>query len=595
MALGALCGLGVWGVTRDACAAPAADTSLSPMRAVIERFATDEDALERRHRLSVSARRQERLQEFYAAQRQALDRMDFDALDRDGQIDYVLLRTRLGFLLKELAHEQRQREEAAPLLPFAEAIARLEETRRRFEPLDPEAAAARVSEIHQQLAEKRGALEKRLKESKAGSADAKDSEGKASLAADKLPDKVAANRAAKLTDELRETLKGWHEFHAGYDPEFTWWLREPYPKLDKALKDYAKFLRQKLAGYPEDEAEDAPIIGNPIGRQALLDALAAEMIPSGPEELIAIAHREFAWCETEQRRAARDLGFGDDWKKALAHVSQLHVKPGGQPRLIKELADEALKFIEDRQLVTVPELCQEVWRMEMMSVERQKVSPYFTGGEVISVSFPTDTMAHEDKLMSLRGNNVHFSRATVHHELIPGHHLQGFMAQRHRTHRRAFRTPFLVEGWALYWEMRLWDLGFPKSAEDRVGFLFWRSHRCARIIFSLKFHLGQMTAQEAVDFLVDRVGHERRNATAEVRRSFAGGYGPLYQAAYMLGGLQLRALHRELVGSGQMTERDFHDAVLRENAIPIELIRASLTSQRLTRDFATQWRFYELK
>ena len=179
------------------------------------------------------------------------------------------------------------------------------------------------------------------------------------------------------------------------------------------------------------------------------------------------------------------------------------------------------------------------------------------------------------------------------HELIPGHHLLGYIAARHRTHRRVFRTPFVIEGWALYWEMLLWDLGFPKTAEDRGGMLFWRSHRCARIIFSLKFHLGQMTAPEAIDFLVERVGHERRNATAEVRRSVAGDYSPLYQAAYMLGGLQVRALRRELVDTGRMSDRAFHDAILRENSIPIELIRASLTKQPLQREFKSQWRFYD--
>ena len=122
--------------------------------------------------------------------------------------------------------------------------------------------------------------------------------------------------------------------------------------------------------------------------------------------------------------------------------------------------------------------------------------------------------------------------------------------------------------------------------------LFWRMHRCARIIFSLSFHLEKMTPKECIDFLVDRVGHERDNATAEVRRSFTGSYGPLYQAAYLLGGFQLRALHRELVESGKMTERAFHDAVLRENAIPVNMIRASLTDQALSADYAPSWRFY---
>src|SRR5205814_2803259 len=114
-------------------------------------------------------------------------------------------------------------------------------------------------------------------------------------------------------------------------------------------------------------------------------------------------------------------------------------------------------------------------------------------------------------------------------------------------------------------------------------------HRCARIIFSLSFHLGKMTPGECIDFLVNRVGNERENAIGEVRRSFGGGYGPLYQAAYLLGGMQLYSLHHELVDSGKMTNRQFHDAVLRENRIPVEMVRASLTNQKLARDFRTSW------
>jgi uncharacterized protein (DUF885 family) len=349
-------------------------------------------------------------------------------------------------------------------------------------------------------------------------------------------------------------------------------------------------VREKLVGVDPDD-EDA-IIGDPTGRAELLGLLECEMIPYTPEELVEIAGREYAWCLGEMLRASRELGFGDDWHAALGHVKTLSVEPGEQPQLVRDLAREAIEFLETRDLVTIPELCKETWRMEMLSPERQKVSPYFLGGEVIMVAFPTHEMAHTDKLMSMRGNNRHFARATVHHELIPGHHLQGFMTARHRTHRRIFATPFWGEGWALHWEMQLWSLGFPQSPEDRIGMLFWRMHRCARIVFSLSFHLGDMTPEEAIDYLVENVGHERNNATAEVRRSVSGAYGPLYQAAYMLGGLQLRALHEELVASGRMTDRAFHDAVLEQNSIPIEMVRAALTGQPLDRNFASSWRFY---
>jgi hypothetical protein len=254
----------------------------------------------------------------------------------------------------------------------------------------------------------------------------------------------------------------------------------------------------------------------------------------------------------------------------------VHVAPGEQPAMIKELHDESVSFLRERDLLTIPDLADEVWRMQMMSPERQKVSPYFTGGEVISISYPTDGMTHEEKMKSMLGNNRHFSRATVHHELIPGHHLQGYMAKRWNTQRSMFYTPFYVEGWALYWELLLWDLDFPQNALDKVGMLFWRSHRCARIIFSLNFHLGNWTPQQCVDFLVERVGHERLNAEAEVRRSVQGGYGPLYQAAYMLGGLQLRALAKNLVDGKQMSLKQFHDRVLKQGPIPIAAVRANL-------------------
>jgi len=121
--------------------------------------------------------------------------------------------------------------------------------------------------------------------------------------------------------------------------------------------------------------------------------------------------------------------------------------------------------------------------------------------------------------------------------------------------------------------------------------LFWRMHRAARIIFSLSFHMGTMTPDQAIDFLVDRVGHERANATAEVRRSFNGAYSPLYQAAYMLGGIQIMAIRKELVETGAMTELEFHDAIMTGGIMPIELMRARLRGDLLDRDFETGWRF----
>ena len=94
------------------------------------------------------------------------------------------------------------------------------------------------------------------------------------------------------------------------------------------------------------------------------------MIPYTPEEIIAIGEKEMAWCENEMKKASRELGYGDDWHKALEYVKNRYVEPGKQPEMIRELAFEAIKFVEDNNLVTVPELARESWRMEMMTPER---------------------------------------------------------------------------------------------------------------------------------------------------------------------------------------------------------------------------------
>jgi uncharacterized protein (DUF885 family) len=542
----------------------------SRLRGVIEKFSEDYGSLNRFYTARESHNRAARLRSFYADWLSFLNKQNFDALNADEQVDYLLFKNYLAHEIKEADRRTKQSEEMSALLgSFAKTISDLEDSRRKLETIDPAKTAALLNELNKTIAATQKSLES------------------GTIA---KPKKTVANRAAQTVASLRGTLKNWFNFYNAYDPQFSWWNAEPYKAVDAALGNYQIFVSEKLVGIKADDK--VTIIGDPIGREALLQELEYEMIPYTPEELIELANREFAWCEAEMKKASAAMGFGDDWKKALEVVKNKYVEPGKQPELIRDQAYEAIEFLEKNDLVTIPRVARESWRMEMMSPERQLVAPFFLGGETILVSYPTSGMTHEQKLMSMRGNNPHFTHAVTHHELIPGHHLQGFMNKRYRPYRQLFRTPFWTEGWALYWEFLLWDMNFNRSAEDKIGALFWRMHRCARIIFSLSFHLEKMTPQESVDFLVERVGHERENALGEVRRSFAGDYGPLYQIAYMMGGLQFYNLHRDLVGSKKMTNKEFHDRILKEGAIPVEMVRSILTKQKLSKDFKSNWRFY---
>jgi uncharacterized protein (DUF885 family) len=541
--------------------------SPSRLRGMIEKFEEDYGAFNRFYTAYTSPNRAARMRELYQEYLTALGRQNFDSLNQDERVDHILFRNYLDHELKELARYEAQLSEMTALIPFAKTISDLEDSRRRLESPDGAKMAATLDELARDISALPRTIDSSVK-----------------------PKRTVAARAARTVQQLRVTLRNWYNFHAGYDPQFTWWNEQPYKKADDALDAYNKYVLDKVVGIRPDDK--TTIIGDPIGREALIEELKFEMIPYTPEELVEIANKEFEWCIAEFKKASREMGFGDDYMKAIEAVKRKYVEPGKQPALIRDQAREAIEYVKKNDLVTVPRVAEESWRMEMMSPERQLVAPFFLGGETILVAYPTDTMSHEQKMMSLRGNNPHFARAVTHHELIPGHHLQQFMNRRYRPYRSLFRTPFWTEGWALYWEFILWDRGFVKTPEDKIGALFWRSHRAARILFSLNFHLGNWTPEQCVDLLVNKVGHERDNALAEVRRSFSGDYGPLYQMAYMMGGLQFYTLHRDLVGGKKMADRQFHDAILKEGSIPVEMVRAILTKQKLNKDFRSAWRYY---
>ena len=496
-----------------------------------------------------------------------VEAIDFNGLPQECKVDYILFKRDLKEQLRASAEEATQYDKVKHWFPFADSIYAIEKLRRRGHVLNSESLAKNWFDATKTITTLKGQLK-----------------------GDSSMDMDALYEAGQVIADLRRAISDVYEFYNGYDPLFTWWMPKTYKELDSALIGYASQFKERNEHFVA--GDKSGIVGHPVGRAELIRQLKYEMIPYTPEELIDIANKEFAWCDKEMLKASHEMGFGEDWKAALEKVKNAYVPPGQQPEMILRLFNESVDFLKKHDLVTIPPLAEETWGMTMMSPERQLVNPFFLGGDQIIISYPTNTMEEDDKLMSMRGNNPYLSRATVHHELIAGHNLEFFMNARRRTYRD-FGSGFWTEGWSLYWELLLWDLKFPQTPEDRVGMLFWHMHRCARIIFSLNYHLGKWTPQQCIDFLVDRVGHERANAAGEVRRSFADHYPPLYQLAYLTGGRQFYALKKELVDGGKMSYRQYHDAILQLNAMPIEMIRAILLKLPLEKDYTTKWRFYD--
>ena len=538
-------------------------TSQHALAFFIQRFQNDLESTEHTYDITAGVARENALRNLYLGWQARLGEFDTASLGPEDRIDAALLRRELNYRLKQLDFERARNTQALALLPEVELLIAMAEQRRALKPLDAKKS-------------------KRLIERAAGALQANEAHLRNNPASP-----VIALRASILLSAFREDLKQWHTFYNGYDPAYSKQVAKPYEILDKQFEATAKFLRNDIAKASDPET----IIGDPIGRDGVEAALRYEMIPYTPEQIVQLAERELSWCQEEMRKAAAEMGYAD-WHDALEHIKKDGPAVGEQPQYVVKLADEAIDFIESRQLVTIPGLAKRDWRMTMLTPEYQLQAPFFLGGEDVWVAYPHDSMPADKQAMALRGNNRYFSRAVVHHELIPGHHLQHFYNSRYNSHRELFGTPFWSEGWALYWEFLLYQKGFAETPEQKLGMLFWRSHRAARILFSLSFHMGNMTPQQSIDMLVERVGHERANAAAEVRRSFAGDYGPIYQAAYMLGGLQFWELRRELVDSGKMTDREFHDTILKGGPMPVSVVRSRLMGIDPDPDSKPAWRFY---
>src|SRR5262245_55262270 len=283
-----------------------AETSQSDLRDVIENYSADRGDLLRQYDVADSPNRAARMEQFYRSWQAKLQEIAFDGLGQSAKIDYLLLANHIDRQRRQLELDQQAAEQIDTLVPFLTEMADLEAARRRVEFVEGKAAANQLGELGKKVAAARSEVDKQLTSSN-------------------RPKKTDARRAALALDAAARSLARWYEFYHAYDPTVGWWIEAPYKKLDTSIKDYAKFLRQKVAGISDEES--APVLGSPIGRAGLESELAAEMIPYDPERLLKLAEREMQWCHDQLKAASRDLGYGDDWKKALEHVKEQYEPP----------------------------------------------------------------------------------------------------------------------------------------------------------------------------------------------------------------------------------------------------------------------------
>lgn len=186
----------------------------------------------------------------------------------------------------------------------------------------------------------------------------------------------------------------------------------------------------------------------------------------------------------------------------------------------------------------------------------------------------TPSVGHDPHAM-LEHNHASISNTSI-HEAYPGHHLQLDIARRHPSLTRLLtEAPEFVEGWGMYTELLMREHGFDDGPRFRLMLHTDAIWRACRVILDVRMHRGELTVDEATDFLVEETGFQRSNARAEVEWYT---YKPTYPLSYLLGRtllLGLRADEQRRLGLA-FSLRAFHDTLMRNGSIPISFHRRLL-------------------
>jgi len=172
------------------------------------------------------------------------------------------------------------------------------------------------------------------------------------------------------------------------------------------------------------------------------------------------------------------------------------------------------------------------------------------------------------------------AEALAYHEAVPGHHLQIAIAQELEgipEFRKNSGVTAFIEGWGLYSERLADEMGLYSSDLDRIGILSFDSWRACRLVVDTGMHAMGWTRDQAIDFMLENTALAKNNIVNEVDRYITW---PGQALAYKTGQLEIIGLRKgaeSRLGS-KFNVRTFHDALLDNGAVPLQVLRQVIRS-----------------
>jgi uncharacterized protein (DUF885 family) len=336
--------------------------------------------------------------------------------------------------------------------------------------------------------------------------------------------------------------------------------------LDFMTREYVPGCRQTLAAtaLPDGEAYYRFL----IRRFTTLDL--------DPETIHQIGLREVARLRAEMDAVMKQTGFSGDFASFLAFLRS-------DPRFYAETPEELLKqaaWIAKRMDGKLPALFGKLPRTPY-TVEPvpAHLAPKYTSGRYVSPPFGgTQPGIYWVNTYALEKRPLYNLEALTFHEAVPGHHLQGALAQEQEDlapFRRFSYISAYGEGWGLYSEWLGLEAGFYTDPYSNFGRLTYAMWRACRLVVDTGLHAKGWTRQQAIDYLASHTALPLHEVETETDRYISW---PGQALSYKLGELKIRELRQraESALGERFDRRAFHDRVLRDGSVPLPVLEAAI-------------------
>jgi len=361
----------------------------------------------------------------------------------------------------------------------------------------------------------------------------------------KMPSSIPAAEQERIRKEAIEAFE--HNFHPAWQKA-----------LDYMKNTYAPKVRSTVG--------IASMPGGADAYRVLIRRLTTT--DRSPEEIHKIGLAEVDRIEGEMLAIAKQTGF-------QGSVSELELKLANDPAQKFQSKDDMLEYCRNAAMIVEPELPSQFKHIPNLLFGIRPIPPdrEKTNASNAQAPAPDGSAPGWFNLRTYEPEKqVKYDKeALVLHEAIPGHIFQGSLARSLKglpEFRKFYGNSAYAEGWALYAESLGSQLGLYKDPYNKFGQLASERFRGARLVIDTGIHSMGWTREQAQDYLR---AHAPSEAIEEIDRYISW---PGQALSYKLGELKIMELRKKAetkLGS-KFDVREFHDAVLRDGSLPLDLL-----------------------